>query len=40
MQEGFRLLKKEDADSINSYEDAFNNFQDFQAMYTKNLKIM
>jgi len=27
---GFRLLKKEDADSINSYEDAFNNFQDFQ----------
>jgi hypothetical protein len=28
---GFRLLKKEDADSINSYEDAFNNFQDFQA---------
>jgi hypothetical protein len=27
---GFRLLKKEDADSINSYEDRFNNFQDFQ----------
>lgn len=27
---GFRLLKKEDADSINAYEDAFNNFQDFQ----------
>lgn len=28
---GFRLLKKEDADSINSYEDRFNNFQDFQS---------
>jgi len=28
---GFRLLKKEDADSIISYDEAFNNFQDFQS---------
>jgi len=27
---GFRLLKKEDADSILSYDQVFNNFQDFQ----------
>jgi hypothetical protein len=27
---GFRLLKKADADSIVSYDEAFNNFQDFQ----------
>ena len=28
---GFRLLNKEDADSITSYEKEFNNFQDFQS---------
>lgn len=28
---GFRLLKKADADSIVSYDEAFNNFQDFQS---------
>ena len=28
---GFRLLKKEDADSILSYEKEFNDFQDFQS---------
>lgn len=28
---GFRLLKKEDADSILSYDVTFNNFQDFQS---------
>ena len=28
---GFRLLKKEDADSIISYDATFNNFQDFQS---------
>ena len=28
---GFRLLKKEDADSILAYQKAFNNFQDFQS---------
>lgn len=28
---GFRLLKKEDADSILSYQKEFNNFQDFQS---------
>lgn len=27
---GFRLLKKEDADSIIAYQNKFNNFQDFQ----------
>lgn len=28
---GFRLLKKEDADSIIAYQKEFNNFQDFQS---------
>lgn len=28
---GFRLLRKEDADSIVAYQKAFNNFQDFQS---------
>lgn len=28
---GFRLLKREDADSILSYSESFNSFQDFQA---------
>ncbi len=28
---GYRLLKKEDADSILSYDEVFNNFQDFQS---------
>lgn len=33
---GFRLLKKEDADSIVSYDEAFNNFQDFQGSVFQN----
>lgn len=33
---GFRLLKKADADSIVSYDEAFNNFQDFQSSVFQN----
>jgi hypothetical protein len=33
---GYRLLKKEDADSILSYDEDFNNFQDFQGTVFQN----